>query len=69
MKSLVALVWVGRGSYTPQELSDAIATAKGGQVMNRTEDYLLEMPLLADYLEEGLDKLGLPIEEAEDEVV
>ncbi|HEU4476240.1 MAG TPA: DUF3775 domain-containing protein, partial [Methyloceanibacter sp.] len=34
---------------------------------NRTEEYLLGMPLLPDYLEEALDRLGYSVEDAEDE--
>ena len=60
--SLVALAWIGRGSYTPAELDEALA-----ERTNRTEDYLLGMPLLPDYLEEALDGLGYSIEDAEDE--
>jgi hypothetical protein len=63
--SLVALAWIGRGSYAPEELDDAVETARGERV-NRTEAYLLGLPLLADYLEEALDKLGYSIEDAED---
>jgi hypothetical protein len=66
--SLVALTWIGRGSFAPEELSEAVATARSEHV-NRTEDYLLGTPLLADYLEEGLDKLGFSIEEAEEGVL
>ena len=62
--SLVALTWIGRGSYAPEELAEAIATAKAEHV-NSTEDYLLGTPLLADFLEEGLEKLGYSIEDAE----
>lgn len=64
--SLVALTWIGRGSFGPEELEDALATARAERT-NRTEDYLLGMPLLPDYLEEGLDRLGYSIEDAEDE--
>jgi hypothetical protein len=62
--SLVALAWLGRGSFAPEELDDAIETAKSEKV-NKTEDYLIGIPLLADYLEEGLDKLGFSVEDAE----
>src|SRR6185312_12061586 len=55
--SLVALAWIGRGSFTPDELEEALATARAEQT-TRTDDYLLGMPLLPDYLEEGLDRLG-----------
>ena len=64
--SLVALAWIGRGSFAPDELEEALATARAEQT-NRTEDYLLGMPLLPDYLEEGLDRLGYSVEDAEDE--
>lgn len=61
--SLVALAWLGRGSFAPEELGDAIETAKSARV-NNAENYLLGFPLLADYLEEGLDKLGYSVEVA-----
>jgi hypothetical protein len=64
--SLVALAWIGRGSYAPEELDEAMATARTERI-NRTEDYLAGMPLLPDYLEEALDGLGYSIEDAEDE--
>jgi hypothetical protein len=66
--SLVALAWIGRGSFSPEELNEAIATAKA-QHVNKTEDYLLGMPLLADFLEEGLEKLGFSIEEVEEGIM
>lgn len=62
--SLVALAWVGRGSFAPEELDEALATAKAENV-NSTEDYLLGMPMLADFLEDGLDRLGYSVEEVE----
>jgi len=64
--SLVALAWIGRGSFAADELEEAPATARAEQT-TRTEDYLLGMPLLPDYLEEGLDRLGYSVEDAEDE--
>ena len=66
--SLVALAWIGRGSFAPEELDEALATARAERT-NRTEDYLLGMPLLPDYLEEGLDRLGYSVEDAEDDAV
>lgn len=66
--SLVALTWVGRGSYEPDELEEAKATARSERV-NPTADYLLGVPLLADYLEEGLDRLGISVEDAEQGVL
>jgi hypothetical protein len=64
--SLVALAWIGRGSFAADELEEALATARAEQT-TRTDDYLLGMPLLPDYLEEGLDRLGYSVEDAEDE--
>jgi hypothetical protein len=66
--SLVALAWIGRGSFGPEELDEALDTARSERT-NRTEEYLLGLPMLADYLEEGLDRLGYSIEDAEDEAI
>lgn len=66
--SLVALAWIGRGSFGPDELDDALETARSERT-NRTEDYLVGMPLLSDYLEEALDRLGYSVEDAEDDAM
>ncbi len=66
--SLVALMWIGRGTYEPEELPQAKATAIAESV-NPTEDYLLGEPMLADYLEDGLDKLGISVEDAEEGIL
>jgi len=50
---LVALAWVGRGTYSKEEWREAIATARS-EHSRRTAEYLLGMPLLGDYLEDGL---------------
>lgn len=54
---LVALAWVGRGDYDASEWSDALAAARQ-QSARRTARYLMGMPMLGDYLEEGLEALG-----------
>jgi hypothetical protein len=64
--SLVALAWIGRGSFAPDELDEALATARAERT-NRAEEYLIGMPLLPDYLEEALDRLGYSVEDAEDD--
>jgi hypothetical protein len=51
--NLVALAWVGRGTYDVSEWHQAIDTARTEHT-NRTAEYLLGLPLLGDYLEEGL---------------
>ncbi|MCC6204568.1 MAG: DUF3775 domain-containing protein [Hyphomicrobiales bacterium] len=54
---LVALVWIGRGDYDAREWAEAVAEAR--QRGNRkTAKYLMGMPMLADYLEEGLEAIG-----------
>jgi hypothetical protein len=50
---LVALAWVGRGTYSTEEWREAVETARG-EHSRRTAEYLLGMPLLGDYLEDGL---------------
>lgn len=54
---LVALAWVGRGDYEASEWTDAVAAARE-RANKRTATYLLGMPMLADWLEEGLEALG-----------
>ncbi|MCC7046189.1 MAG: DUF3775 domain-containing protein [Alphaproteobacteria bacterium] len=57
LADLVALFWLGRGDFTPAEWKDKRAEAMRLDP-RRTPDYLIETPLLADYLEEGLAALG-----------
>jgi hypothetical protein len=54
---LVALVWVGRGDFDVNEWKDAVELARA-QRETPTAHYLLGMPLLPDYLEEGLEAFG-----------
>ena len=55
--SLVALAWVGRGTYDLDEWPEALREARG-QHNRRVAEYLLTLPLLGDYLEEGLAAFG-----------
>jgi hypothetical protein len=50
---LVALAWLGRGTYALDEWSEAVATARS-EHHRRTAEYLMGLPLLGDYLEDGL---------------
>jgi len=50
---LVALAWLGRGTYALDEWKEAVATARN-EHSRRTAEYLLSLPLLGDYLEDGL---------------
>jgi hypothetical protein len=54
---LTALVWVGRGDFGRDEWAEARALA-GERQEKKASDYLLGMPTLSDYLEEGLATLG-----------
>lgn len=58
---LVTLAWVGRGDGGVDEWDDLRAEA--ARAHRRTASYLLGMPLLSDYLEEGLSQLGIPYDE------
>ncbi len=55
---LVALAWVGRGDFSAGEWSQAVADARQ-HGNKRTASYLLGMPMLGDWLEEGLEVIGL----------
>lgn len=65
---LVALAWVGRGTFEPEEFGEAVETARAEKT-NATASYLLGLPLLADYLEEGLEKLGYSASDIESDVM
>jgi len=54
---LVALAWLGRGTYDLSEWRTALDTARS-EHRKRTAEYLLGLPLLGDYLEDGLSMLG-----------
>jgi hypothetical protein len=61
---LVTLTWLGRGDGGVEDWDQLRAEALRAH-NNRTASYLLGIPLLADYLEEGLSQLGLDCEEFE----
>jgi len=50
---LVALAWVGRGTYPAEDWDEAVAEARRAH-NKRTAEYLFSLPMLGDYLEEGL---------------
>ncbi len=54
---LVALTWLGRGDGTIEDWSDLRGEALRAH-NRRTASYLLGIPLLGDYLEEGLSQFG-----------
>jgi hypothetical protein len=54
---LVALAWIGRGTFDAKDWMEALRQARE-QHNKRTAEYLLGLPLLGDYLEEGLAAFG-----------
>ena len=59
---LLALDWLGRGDEDKETWGEYLTQAR--QSLNeRTVNYLLGTPLLSDFLEEGLTRLGYSIEE------
>lgn len=60
--NLVALTWLGRGDFTADDWESALETAKDART-DHTDTYLLGIPLLGDYLEEGLVALGYSCED------
>ena len=61
---LVALAWLGRDDYTAADWTSVREEAAAAH-NKRTATYLLGMPQLGDFLEEGLSLLGYSIEEFE----
>lgn len=55
--ALVALMWTGRGDFGVDEWRDAYAQAVG-ESNERTAEYLMATPYVADYLSEALAELG-----------
>ena len=59
---LVTLTWLGRGDGNLDDWND-LRTEAARVHNNRTASYLLGMPLLPDYLEEGMAQFGMSCEE------
>ena len=54
---LIALVWLGRGDYDASEWQNAVTEARR-RGRRRLASYLLGLPMLAEWLEEGLEAIG-----------
>lgn len=63
---MVALLWLGRGDADVSEWRDLLQQAREA-ANDRTADYLLGEPLLADHLQDGLSAFGLSCEDFEAE--
>jgi len=62
--ALIALTWIGRGDYGPEDWEEARSLAAE---RNESEpaSYLLQMDMLGDLLAEGVASFGLSIEDVE----
>lgn len=65
---VVALAWIGRGAFETDEYDEAVETARDEHA-GKIGIYLAGEPLLADFLEEALDKLGFSVEDVEGDVL
>ncbi len=65
---LVAVMWIGRESFFAEDLAEAIATAKS-EATTPCADYLLGTPHLSDHLENGLEALGISVEDVENDLM
>jgi len=61
---LIAMVWVGRGDFTRNEWREARALA-GERHKQHSAAYLMGIPMLGDFLEEGFTELGHSCEDEE----
>lgn len=65
--AMTAVMWIGRDSFDADQLDEAMTTALNEKT-TPPEDYLMGEPRLADYLEAGLEALGISPEDAEDDL-
>lgn len=63
--SLLAIALIGRGAFPPESLDEVVEKARSEPIYTG-DNYLIGIPLLAEYLHEGLEKLGLTISEKDD---
>ena len=65
---LVALAWIGRGDFDPEEWDEARRTAREEGVLSVAE-YLSGIDHLAEHLEAGLEAMGISPRDAEDSAI
>jgi uncharacterized protein DUF3775 len=66
LHELVALVWLGRGSFSKDEWREAKQAAYDADPSAKSSPaYLMGTPMLSDFIEEGLSEMGVSIEEFE----
>lgn len=67
LANLVALTWIGRGTYETSQWQEVLRRARDNSDVS-PERYLLRTPMLAEYLEAGLDAVGYRPAELEQNV-
>jgi len=65
---LVAVAWIGRGAFEPEDYAEAVGTAMR-EATTPTADYLTGMPHLAENLEAGLEAMGIDVSDVEDDLL
>jgi hypothetical protein len=55
---LIAIAWIGRGDFDFAEWDAAVTEARQRGAGRRASKYLMGMPMLGDWLEEGLEAIG-----------
>lgn len=58
LAEILALAWIGNGTFEPEDWDDAIEAANDGD-SDDAADQLMDMPMLAAYLESGLAAFDL----------
>ncbi|MAT34648.1 MAG: hypothetical protein CMK06_05840 [Ponticaulis sp.] len=67
-EALIALTWLGRGDYEPEQWEEAKSVA-AERNNGSAARYLTGIPLLGNYLEAGAAALGINITDAETEIL
>ena len=67
LTNLVALCWIGRGTYDIEDWQEALSMARAERT-NSTADYLLKTPDLGDLLENGLEAFDIRAAELEENI-
>lgn len=65
---LVALYWIGRGSFDPEDWEEAVDTARA-EATTPTADYLLGSPHFADHIEAGAEAMEIDITDEEEDLL
>lgn len=65
---LVAIFWIGRGSFEIEDFANAVATARAEATVP-TFDYLTGSPHFADHLEAGAEAMGLDVAGQEEDLL